>query len=76
MSEYLPKYDMYIQYERLPGSVRAFLTYINGDPVAVVNADKTDVVKIKAIAHEIRHDARGDMGSGVVVREAEDSNPF
>lgn len=72
IGEYLPKYDVYIQYLPLPARVDAGVTTVRAEPVAIVNIDLDDLEKLRAIAHEIAHLLRGDLHRDEDIRRLED----
>lgn len=69
--EYLARHDVYIQYLSLPSAVDGSCTTVEGDPVALINLDKPVAVRIRAVAHEIRHIRRGDLARCRCVRRIE-----
>lgn len=69
--EYLPKYDVYIQYMQLPAAVSGSATLVRCEPVALINEDLSEQEKIRACAHEIRHIKDGDLGKDAPVSELE-----
>ena len=71
IGEYLPKYDLYINYTTLPDAVRGCITTVRGEPVAVINVELNDSEKIRAIWHEILHLLRGDLNREDDIRELE-----
>ena len=71
LGEYLPKYDLYINYTALPDAVRGCITTVRGEPVAVINVELNDSEKIRAIWHEILHLLRGDLNREDDIRELE-----
>lgn len=64
MSEYLPKWDVYMRYEPLPASVHGFACVGQGaegvDQIAVINEELTGDALLDACAHEIAHHVDGD----------------
>lgn len=64
MSEYLPKWDVYVRYEELPAAVDGFATVAEGgegiDQVAVVSDRLEGDDLIDATAHEVKHHVDGD----------------
>ena len=71
IGEYLPKYDIYIQYLPLPQRVFGTSTTVRCDPVAFVNSEQTESRKIIACAHEIVHIQRGDLFKDSHITELE-----
>ena len=70
--EYLPKYDVYIQYLRLPKTVGGFSTKVRCEPVAAIGEGLTDEEKLLAIWHEILHILRGDLDRDADIEELEE----
>ena len=71
IGEYLPKYDVYIQYLPMPQRVFGTSTTVRCDPVAFVNSEQTESMKILACAHEIDHIRRGDLYRDADITELE-----
>lgn len=69
--EYLPQYDVYIQYVKLPRSVKGSAAKVRGEPVAVINDSLTEDEKLLAICHEIIHLVRGDLDRDADIRTLE-----
>ena len=64
MSEYLPRWDVYVRYDPLPAAVDGFATVAEGaegiDQVAVVNDRLEGDDLVDATAHEVDHLVNGD----------------
>lgn len=64
MSEYLPKWDVYVRYEELPAAVNGFACVAEGgegiDQVAVVSDRLEGDDLIDITAHEVAHHVDGD----------------
>lgn len=69
--EYLPQYDVYIQYVKLPRSVEGSAAKVRGEQVAVINDSLTEEEKLLAIWHEILHLIRGDLDRDADIRTLE-----
>lgn len=69
--EYLPKYDVYIQYVSLPRPVEGSAAKVRCEPVAVINDSLTDEEKLLAIWHEILHILRGDLDRDADIQQLE-----
>lgn len=63
MSEYVPKYDVWITQLELPMTVRGFCKRENDENCVVINRDLADEIKYKTADHEILHIKRGDLDS-------------
>lgn len=71
--EYLPKYDVYIQYLPLPNSVDGAVTTIRCESVIFVNMERSNFEKLVAITHEIRHILFGDLERDGSICDIEDT---
>lgn len=69
--EYLPQFDVYIQYVALPRSVEGSAAKVRCEPVAVINDSLTDEEKLLAIWHEILHILRGDLDRDADIQQLE-----
>ena len=69
--EYLAKYDLYLQYMPMPGTVRGSITTVDGEPVALINMDLGDWDKLIAVWHEVLHHLRGDLRADADIRQLE-----
>lgn len=63
MSEYVIDLDVWITQTKLPMRVRAFCKNVGDDKCIVLNEDLDDEKKYEALAHELLHFARNDLGS-------------
>ena len=61
-SEYFPKWDVFVRYEKLPPHVDGFACCGQGaegiDQIAVINDELTGDRLVAAVAHEIHHYVR------------------
>lgn len=72
IGEYLPKYDVYIQYLPFPESVDGSIASVRCEPVILINMSRGDWEKLIAIWHEILHLLRGDLYQDGNILDLED----
>lgn len=65
MSEYFPKWDVFVRYDPLPAHVAGFACYGQGaegiDQIAVINSRLEGDALVDAVAHEVAHHVDGDL---------------